>query len=273
MELRTKKGTEYIAEQSYAGDENIERLILPDGLRGIGEEAFSGCAMLRELILPQSLETLGAASFCGCEALERVVLPEGLERIGEGAFLGCGALKEIRFPAGLREIGAMAFWNTGLERVDVPVTVERVEDKAFWECEVLQEANILNPNAFVGEDVFGICYELKRGYIAPGYCGRTDAPTVLMYTLLWCSSYERHSEATSERAREYIRENEALIMERIFKYNNAPALTGIVRQGLLKPENVNAYVRTAAEQGLTELTALLLKARGAQRNIETEFEL
>ena len=273
MELRIKEGTEYIAEQSYAGDESIERLILPRGLRGIGEEAFSGCAMLRELVLPQSLEMLGAASFCGCEALKTVTLPEKLKRIEEGAFLGCSALKEISFPAGLREIGAMAFWNTGLERVDVPAAVERVEDRAFWECEALKEANILNPDAFVGEDVFGICYQLKRGYIAPGYCGRTDAPTVLMYTLLWCSSYERHSQLTSKKAREFIAENEALIMERIFKYNNAPALTGIVRQGLLRPENVNAYVRTAAEQGLTELTALLLKARGARQNIETEFEL
>lgn len=272
MELLIPFGTEYIEDGEFSECE-AERVILPESLKEIGSEAFSGCARLREISLPPMLRELSPAVFLDCEVLERVEMPEGLLEIGEGAFVNCGALREISFPSSLRRIDAMAFWGCGLESVTVPASVESVEENAFWECESLREANVLGRATAVGDNAFGSCYNLTRGYIAPGYCGKTDAPAELLYTLLWCTCPSRHDAATGERARAFIGANEQLVMERVFKYNNTAALTGIAELALLRPENINGYVRQAADAGLTELTALLLKARGAARDLDGEFKL
>ena len=71
------------------------------------------------------------------------------------------------------------------------------------------------------------------------------------------------------RAIDYIRRNEALIMERIFKFNNAAALNGITKLGLLRSENINRYVEEAGKKHQTELVTLLLSAA---RNAEDEDE-
>lgn len=272
MELIIPAGTKRIAAEAYAGSE-AERLILPEGLESIGREAFSGCAALTELTLPASLRELGAGAFMGCESLAALRISEGLEAVGEGAFLGCSSLKAAAFPRSLRSIGAMAFWGSGLESVTVPENVSSIGDSAFWECQALKEANILNADADVGDNAFGSCYSLTRGFIAPGYCGKSDAPAMLLYTLLWCSCPGRHGEAVSAQARDYIRANEQLLMERILKYNNTAAMTGLAAQGLLERGNINGYVTQAAALGLTEITALLLRAGGGGENTDTEFEL
>lgn len=272
MELLIPFGTEYIEDGEYAGCE-AERIILPGSLLGIGSEAFANSPNLRELILPDSLTQLGAACFLGCGALETVGLPRSLRTIGEGVFVECGALKSVCFPDGLLRIEAMAFQSSGLQSVTVPESVEYIGENAFWECEALREANVLGRDTVIEENAFGCCYELTRGYIAPGCAGVCSPPEELLYTLLWCSCPERHREAESRRARDYIQRNEPLIMERIFKYNNVAAMTGLATQRLIKPESINAYVRQAAGLGLTEITALLLKCRGGAGIQDGEFEL
>lgn len=272
MELLIPFGTEYILDGEFSGCE-AERLILPASLRSIGGEAFAVSPNLRELVLPDTLAELGPGCFIGCESLESLRLPPSLTAIGEGAFAECRALKGVTLPPSLLRIADMAFMNSGLESVTVPESVTEIGESAFWECEALREANVLSSSAQIGENAFGCCYRLISGYIAPGYGSSADAPSELLYTLLWCSCPQRHSEAVSARARAFIRSNESLIMERIFKYNNLPAMTGLAGLGLLRSENINAYVRQSAAQGLTEITALLLKCGGGNIEEDGEFEV
>ena len=63
------------------------------------------------------------------------------------------------------------------------------------------------------------------------------------------------------------------MMERILKSRNAPALNGIVSQGLLEPAHVDGYIQECAKIGATELTALLLQTKHRTSNLEEEFDL
>lgn len=271
--LTLPQGTPAVADGAYAGREDIRRVILPEGLTAIGNEAFTGCTALEEVILPSTLTAIGAAAFAGCENLSKIDLPSSLRRIGEGAFLDCTALHQITLPDGLRCIEPMAFWNSGLYAVDVPPSVERIGETAFWTCENLRRANVWGRNTVIEKNAFGSDYALIEGYMAPGYPNEDSAPAELQYTLLWCSCPEQHTDEVSERAKALIRAQEGLIMERILKYDNAPALSGLVHCHLLDPSNIDGYLRAASEANQTDLVALLLEAKGSQRQTDTDFEL
>lgn len=271
--LTLPQGTPAVADGAYAGREDIRRVILPEGLTAIGNEAFTGCTALEEVILPHTLTAIGAAAFAGCENLSKIDLPSSLRRIGEGAFLDCTALHQINLPQGLQIIEPMAFWNSGLYAVDVPPSVERIGETAFWTCENLHRANVWGRNTIIEKNAFGSDYALIEGYMAPGYPNEDSAPAELQYTLLWCSCPDRHTDEVSERAKALIRAQEGLIMERILKYDNAPALSGLVHCHLLESANIDSYLRAASEANQTDLVALLLEAKGSQRQADTEFEL
>lgn len=86
-----------IVEGSYAENESLTAIIIPEGVSDIGEVAFYGCINLREVVFPQSLEYIREEAF-GETAIETVTLPEGLKLIEEKAFYSCGRLRKIEVP-------------------------------------------------------------------------------------------------------------------------------------------------------------------------------
>ena len=128
---------------------------------------------------------------------------------------------------------------------------------------------MLPKDVIIEVDAFGACPKLLEGFVARGYPQKTNPPEELQYTLLWCTCPERHSEETSDRAKEFIRNYEALVMEHIMRSNNTAALSGISQLGLLKKENISRYVEEAGRNHQTELVTLLL---AAARNTDDEDE-
>jgi len=245
-----------------------------DGQWILPEQVFYENEDLQSIILPEGLEVIGAAAFAGCPGLSQIQLPSTLREIGEGAFLGCVSLSSILLPDGLTTIGEMAFWGSGLESISIPHTVSHIGDNAFWDCPALARADVLNPKAHIGVHAFGNCPTLLYGYISPGFPDDDSAPAQLLYSLLWCSCPQRHTPDITARAEQFIRSHEDLIMERVLKYNNVPAMTGLASRQLLAPEHTDHYLRQALELGLTEITALLLAAKGTEHTADDDiFEL
>ena len=263
--------TAYLRGQQFAGRSDIEKVIISEGTGSMAEEVFAECEKLREVSLPSTLVNIGIACFTGCPSLERIDIPGNIRSIDEGAFLDCSGLKRAVFREGLRTIADFAFENTGLETVTVPGSVTRVGEEAFFDCSALRHADVLNPGCKIGDNAFGSCSGLISGYIAPGFSEENSRSAELLYSLLWAGCPERHGEAVSARAEKFIRANEALIMEKIFKTNNIPALTGISGRGLLSREGLERWVRQALEGSSAEITALLLSA--GRSGEEEDFEL
>lgn len=271
--LSVVPGTRYIRSQEFSEREDIRKVVIPAGVGFMEDECFTGCPNLEEVLLPEGLVNIGPAAFGDCTGLRTVHLPQSLRSIDSGAFLFCQSLKHIAFPDSLETIGEMAFQDSGLTEVSVPASVVKIEECAFFSCESLRRADVLGKETEIGRDTFGCNDLLTEGYIAPGYPMDSDAAAELLYTLLWCSCPTRHGETVSRRAQAYIRKNQQIIMERIQKMNNIPAMTGLAELGLLASETVASGLMEALKCGRTELSALLLKMQQKVSWDEEEFAL
>lgn len=207
------------------------------------------------------------------EEITEIIIPEDTEDIGEVAFFGCSNLRAVTLPDSLKFIREEAFGESGLENVIIPEGVKEIAEKAFFSCSALKHIEVAGADTFIGADAFGDCKNLLEGYVACGYPESCNPPEELLYTLLWCTCTERHSEETCTHAENYIRENEELIMERILKFNNTAAMNGISKRKLLKQENINGYVAAANSNGQAEIVALLLAAIDKDADNAGEFEL
>ena len=134
--------------------------------------------------------------------------------------------------------------------------------------------NVLGADASIGLDAFGSCYNLIKGYIAPGFPELdSTSPAKLLYSLLWAGSYERHRDDTSTKAKAFIKANQKLIMERILKCNNIPAMSGISALKLLDDAIIEDSLKQALSSGQNEISALLLAARDQNRDATGDLEL
>ena len=273
-DLTLPAGVRAVAAGCFSGCDTLRSAALPPGLSELGEESFADCPALERVVLPPGLAAVGPSAFAYCAALREVSLPAGLAEIEGCAFLGCAALREIELPATLKIIGDAAFSESGLEHVRVPAGVEAVGDLAFRECASLAGAWIPNAATRLGKDVFSCCYRLREGYIAPGYPPDPNPEEALIYTLLWCGCAERHGARTGRRARDFIRDNEALVLDWIFKNDAVPALNGLAHLGLLSKAGIDVALRRATDERRADFTALLLEAgRGSAAGWPSEFEL
>ena len=98
----------------------IEKVVIEEGVKSVGAYAFRNCAELTSVTLPAGVQTIGEAAFNDCAALTSVTLPEGVQTIGKYAFSGCSALISITLPGSVTAIGEQAFGNcTALTYVTV----------------------------------------------------------------------------------------------------------------------------------------------------------
>lgn len=272
--LTITPGTQYIKSQQFSENPDIRKIIIPEGVGFMEDEAFAECEALEEVILPEGLVNISVAAFASCVSLRKINIPSTVKSIEDGAFLFCESLQALELPDGLEEIASLAFQSSGLESIIIPATVKSIGEEAFFECEALTHADVLGRDTKLGLNAFGSNYALISGYIAPGYPQlEQSGSSELLYTLLWCSCPEKHSEATTIRAESFIRSQEALIMERILKMNNIPAMTGLAQRGLLAAANIDKYLKAALGAGQTEISALLLKAKAKSASDAEEFEL
>lgn len=262
--LRVNSSVTYIRSQQFAQRGDFRKVILPAGVGFMEEEAFAECGELEEAELPEGLVNIGVAAFASCEKLRKINVPSTVKQIEQGAFLFCGELSRIELPQGLEVIGELAFQESGLERVSIPPSVTLIGEEAFFGCPALTHIDVLGERTEICQNAFGSDYALLDGYIAPGYPAEDSRSALLLYSLLWCTCPERHTIATCTKAERFIRENEALIMEKVLKLNNIPAMTGLASRKLIKRENIDSYMRLALENGQTEITALLLQAGGGE---------
>lgn len=75
--------------------EDIETLIIDEGVTDIGANAFEGCENLKNLVLPSTLKSIRFCTFQYCYALKSVTIPSSVEQIADGAFLNTGIEKLI----------------------------------------------------------------------------------------------------------------------------------------------------------------------------------
>ena len=123
-------GTTIIADEAFADNEFLERVIMPDSVVLIGQEAFF-YASIEEIKLSASLLMIESDAFQACGNLKRIDLPDSLRFIGRGAFV-LSSLEEIVIPGNVEYIGNEAFNAWSLTKVTfMPEYLEYYGDFLF----------------------------------------------------------------------------------------------------------------------------------------------
>ena len=72
--------------------DDIQAVVINQGITNIGKYAFSGCANLNSIIIPDGVTTISGVAFCNCSNLTSVTIPESVTTIGLSAFKNCTSL-------------------------------------------------------------------------------------------------------------------------------------------------------------------------------------
>ncbi|MGN0307434.1 MAG: leucine-rich repeat domain-containing protein, partial [Lachnospiraceae bacterium] len=144
-------------------NQNITRVIVPEGVTEIGEKAFAGCTNLTSVSLPESLEVIGAQAFKDCWSLPSISIPNGVSEMGTGVFTTCHKLSSLKLPDSLEIISAdLVFSCASLTSLTIPDGVKTIDDGAIYNCPKLTEITIPDSVVFVGHRAFDKLPELKR---------------------------------------------------------------------------------------------------------------
>ncbi|HBL81961.1 MAG TPA: hypothetical protein DD391_05080 [Clostridiales bacterium] len=95
----------------YEERNNIDTIVIGDGITSLAEGAFTAFRKLKTVEFPSSMTTIGSSAFLSCEGLESIVLSDRITRVEGGAFVGCEALKTITVPGSVYYISSDAFYN------------------------------------------------------------------------------------------------------------------------------------------------------------------
>ena len=120
--------------------EEIEKIVVEDGVTALGNGAFFGCVNAKDVQLPEKLEALGEEAFRECTGLESIALPDNVMEIGYGTFAGCESLQSVQLPEQLESLGTAAFDScSSLTGLELPESVNYIGTCAFGDCEKLEK--------------------------------------------------------------------------------------------------------------------------------------
>lgn len=148
--------------------EQIESIVLEEGVTRIGDYAFYDCTALKSVEIPEGVTQIGESAFACCQSLESVTIPGSVTEIGEGAFESCSDLLVLELTSGLKHVGAFAFSECfSLKALDLPDTVERIDRSAFTGA-ALQELVIPSNVQEIGDNAFNGCIRLSSLTLSEG---------------------------------------------------------------------------------------------------------
>ena len=125
--------------------DQIEELVVKEGIDRIDQNAFRNITSLKKATLPSTLKNLYSYVFQGCNSLEEINSPDGLTRIDEGCFKDCKSLSQITFPESLTMIGSGAFYGCqSLNHIVIPknIAANNLKSNAFGNTTGLTDLKI-----------------------------------------------------------------------------------------------------------------------------------
>ena len=146
----------------YIGDNTIEEVIIPEGVKTINAYAFANLTALKRVVLPSTIERIDQGAFYGCEALVAIEGLKNVKFINQAAFYGCNLDGKISLDAGC-VIADYAFAkNENLDGITLSEKTQSVGAYAFSGCSALKSVTIKAETVKLGQYVFENCKALTE---------------------------------------------------------------------------------------------------------------
>ncbi|MCH5320761.1 MAG: leucine-rich repeat domain-containing protein [Eubacterium sp.] len=152
------EGIEEIGTLNFYGFTALKSVSLPSTLKTISGGtldygAFKECSALENITLPQNLTTIEPYAFNGCVSLRSITFPDSLTSLGTYAFTNCTNLQTVKYGTGLTSTGSFAFYNAGVRNVTFSSTITKIDSYTFYGCsftsvEIPQEITSIGTRAF-----------------------------------------------------------------------------------------------------------------------------
>ena len=157
----TIQGTGRMTDYSQASwnTDDVQKVIVKDGVTSIGAFVFYNCSNLTEVQLPSSLLEIGDSAFANCHNLTNVQLPANLTTLGSRAFWNDNGLLSINLPDALVSIGARAFeYCSALQgSLTLPQGIVDVPPYLFRICHNLESVQLASGTKSIGDYAFDLC--------------------------------------------------------------------------------------------------------------------
>lgn len=251
-----------IADSAFYFCDQMEQVILPEGIKRIGRHAFAECFRLQSIGFPDTLEVIGDSAFENCRALEEIVLPPHVVHVGKMAFAKCSSLIRAELPDSLEVLQHGLFLgDISLREISLSKQLARVEDSVFYYCKSLEEIALPERVADIYPNTFYECSSLKRGYI-PGirlqFYRRQEQ---LMFALLYLADRRQYSFAEQQMYEAFIWDLKEEVCERIAETSNYAALEGFLKLNYLKQQELENWIEQVRRKGNVEFSARLLREK------------
>ena len=140
----------WIADESIKN--NLEKVIIQDGVTSVGQCAFYKCTALKEVSLPDSLTEIKSYAFYGCAALKTISI-EKVTKLWDNTFTGCDSLENITLAEGLTYVSIGTFSDCkNLKSLTISASVTSFED-GFYGCTSLESITVADGNtAYSSQD-------------------------------------------------------------------------------------------------------------------------
>lgn len=137
--------------------EQIQKIIINDGITKIGKYAFNSLTSLKDVDYGNTLVTIGEKGFYGCTSLTEFIAPSSLENIEYAAFAYCENITNIELNEGLKLLDSYCFEGTSVKTVTIPSTLEDYNSYVFQNVLTLEEFKVAEGNPTFWTDNGVLC--------------------------------------------------------------------------------------------------------------------
>lgn len=152
-----------IGERAFFGDEQVQKIVLPEGIKYINAKAFKDCKNLEEINFPETLSELGEDAIFNCEKLKYESY-RGCSYIGRWLMkLDDTSIDTLEIRDGTFGIAPFAcYFSQKLRIVNIPASVKYIGSHAFFSCSFLRNITIGENVEYIGRYAFAQCPLFKN---------------------------------------------------------------------------------------------------------------
>lgn len=156
-----------VADQAYYRSEDLDNMVLPDGITEIGQFSFARSS-LSSVVLPTGVETIGYGAFYHCASLGDVSLPNTVMCVEPKAFIYTLWVESFLNGSDgtegdfLTEGGVLVAYRGNSAAVTIPEGVRVIAGEAFQDHTEIESVSLPNSLLVVGEGAFEGCSNLNQ---------------------------------------------------------------------------------------------------------------
>ena len=125
-----------IGPSTFANQENLVNVVMPNSIEYIGESSFEKCKKLTDIHFPHNLRVVADYAFSFSGITGELRLPNSVDSIGRGAFNECGSLTSLSLEnTQVNTLGSFSFYAcTKVKSINLPSSLKVIGDGAFAVC-------------------------------------------------------------------------------------------------------------------------------------------